>query len=152
MLNRDPEIEVWSIFLSSLWYELNPRVRCAFGNVSNPGCTTSISACVSDFRQSPEIRQSSKIISWWCNLNIHLWVWIPLSVGSRSCLLQTGAVFCGDYSAISGRYYQQTELKPQRKTNLRSISLWIGMIREIGRVNLFQFILTFVSTCCESSR
>ena len=45
----------------SLWYELNPRVRCAFGNVSNPGCTTSISACVSDFRQSPEIRQSFKL-------------------------------------------------------------------------------------------
>ena len=33
MLNRDSEIEVWSRFVLNLWYELNPRVRCAFGNV-----------------------------------------------------------------------------------------------------------------------
>ena len=33
MLNRESEIEVWSRFVSNLWYELNPRVRCAFGNV-----------------------------------------------------------------------------------------------------------------------
>ena len=37
MLTRDSEIEVWSIFVWILWYELNPRVRCAFakgfGNV-----------------------------------------------------------------------------------------------------------------------
>ena len=37
MLNRDFEIEVWSRFVCNLWYELNPRVRCAFakgfGNV-----------------------------------------------------------------------------------------------------------------------
>ena len=25
--------ETWSRFLCNLWYELNPRVRCAFGNV-----------------------------------------------------------------------------------------------------------------------
>ena len=33
MLNRDSKIEVWSRFVWNLWYELNPRVRCAFGNV-----------------------------------------------------------------------------------------------------------------------
>ena len=50
MLNQDFEIEVWSRFVWNLWYELNPRVRCAFakgfGNVStfivyftSPSCT-----------------------------------------------------------------------------------------------------------------
>ena len=33
MLNRDSKIDVWSRFVWNLWYELNPRVRCAFGNV-----------------------------------------------------------------------------------------------------------------------
>ena len=33
MLNRDSEIEVWSRIVWNSWYELNPRVRCAFGNV-----------------------------------------------------------------------------------------------------------------------
>ena len=33
MFNRDSEIEVCSRFVWNLWYELNPRVRCAFGNV-----------------------------------------------------------------------------------------------------------------------
>ena len=35
MLNRDSEIEIWSRFVWNLWYELNPRVRCAFGNGSD---------------------------------------------------------------------------------------------------------------------
>ena len=33
MLNWDSKIDVWSRFVWNLWYELNPRVRCAFGNV-----------------------------------------------------------------------------------------------------------------------
>ena len=33
MLNRDSKIDVWSRFVWNMWYELNPRVRCAFGNV-----------------------------------------------------------------------------------------------------------------------
>ena len=33
VLNRDSKIDVWSRFVWNLWYELNPRVRCAFGNV-----------------------------------------------------------------------------------------------------------------------
>ena len=33
MLNRDSKIDVWSRLVWNLWYELNPRVRCAFGNV-----------------------------------------------------------------------------------------------------------------------
>ena len=32
-LDRDSAIEVCSRFVWNLWYELNPRVRCAFGNV-----------------------------------------------------------------------------------------------------------------------
>ena len=36
MLNRDSKIDVWSRFVWNLWYELNPRVRCAFGNVLIP--------------------------------------------------------------------------------------------------------------------
>ena len=38
MLNRDSKNEVWSRCVWNLWYELNPRVRCAFGNVwTSPG-------------------------------------------------------------------------------------------------------------------
>ena len=34
MLNRDSKIEFDQDLCKNLWYELNPRVRCAFGNVS----------------------------------------------------------------------------------------------------------------------
>ena len=40
MLNQDSEIEVWSRFVWNLWYELNPRVRCAFGNVFTSSAMT----------------------------------------------------------------------------------------------------------------
>ena len=62
MLSRDSEIEVWSRFVCNLWYELNPRVPCAFGNVSWSGGLPEIKSTL------PHLTSENRWIDSWTSL------------------------------------------------------------------------------------
>ena len=65
--------ELWTVIL---WYKLNPRVRCAFGNVSIP---FSVSPFEFDFWIVSQIHLNP-------NPNTILWVWIQTSaIGREGC-------------------------------------------------------------------
>ena len=67
MLNWDSEIEVWSRCLWNLWYELNPRVRCAFGNVSIKYNSFTRKKCTFSGKLKEGVNKSIFCESWKCD-------------------------------------------------------------------------------------
>ena len=72
MLNQDPEIEIYQDWCKNLWYELNPRVRCAYGNVFQK--TSSLSS-----KAKPLISYFESNLFVCCSLHLNIWKFQHLS-------------------------------------------------------------------------